>query len=126
MSEKHIILARVWAVAGYIWFVLIAVLSLLPSDNFASFSWSHLIGLDKVGHAIFYGVFYVLHYQSRSAQDDKRKYYPLFAAGAAMYGVILELLQSYMYLGRHFDVLDLIANIIGLLIALGITGLLNK
>ena len=73
--------------------------------------------LDKLAHLIVYALLYILWAYGERAKYPERRFFPVILVACMAYGILLELLQSQMYLGRHFDVLDIIANIIGLLIA---------
>ena len=82
--------------------------------------------LDKLAHALVHGGLYLIWMiEMRKSNMVRKDYIGPFIACAG-YGVLLEVLQSKMYLGRHFDVLDIIANIIGLLIAFWLTGKVFK
>lgn len=118
-------MASFWNGLKWLWAVLITALTLMPSDKIEVFSWSAIIGIDKVGHMAVFGILYVLHMMSKKQRPDKAIDYN-FLIIAALFGFLLEVLQNYMYLGRHFDVLDIIANIIGLLIAAVVIYWLHK
>ena len=99
------------------WAVCIAVMSLLPSSTIERLNWHQLFQLDKLAHAGVYGLLFILFFlesgRMRITRQTSVKPLLLFA----LYGILLEFLQSVMYMGRHFDVLDIIANIIGLIAA---------
>ena len=109
-----------------LWALVIAVLSLMPAKSIAIWSWNELFQLDKLVHAFVYGGLYLIWLieMGKSKAPIRVSTGPLIACAA--YGVLLEVLQSKMYLGRHFDVLDIIANIIGLLIAYWLAGKVFK
>lgn len=99
------------------WAVCIAVMSLVPSSTIERWNWDQLFQFDKLAHAAVYGLLFVLFFiesgQTRNTGLTALKPLMLFA----FYGILLEFLQCAMYMGRHFDVLDIIANIIGLIAA---------
>ena len=74
--------------------------------------------LDKLSHAIMYALFVFLWSKLLSQKVGRVK-----GARTAFYisillGLLMETLQYGMDMGRHFDILDIIANIIGSIIGL--------
>lgn len=98
------------------WILLIAILTLIPSSQFQSFKWSDIFGLDKLAHLFVFMTMYVLHAMAERQEQNQKRIYKKYLWLGAGYGILLEIIQSISYLGRHFDVLDIIANIIGLMI----------
>lgn len=93
------------------WLGIITTLSLMPADVDTVSLFSHQ---DKLVHCIFYlGMAWFL---GRTGYMSG----PLFALKllivAGSYGILMECLQGIMGRGRHFDIFDIIANIIGALI----------
>lgn len=113
-------------VTEWIWMAMIAVLTLMPSEKMNVWSWTSIVGLDKFAHMAVFAILYLLHAMSERSSGKMKKTYWGFAFFCILYGIALELLQSVMYLGRHFDVLDIIANIIGLLVAVLVVRKLHK
>ena len=100
-----------------LWALAIAILSLMPASSIKSWTWDELLQLDKLAHAVLHGGLYVIWMLEMRKSNAPGRRMGLLWVACAGYGVLLEVLQSKMYLGRHFDVLDIIANIIGLFIA---------
>lgn len=77
--------------------------------------WPHT---DKVVHALMFGGLYfcaaVDLWRGRRAPYGRRL---LLALGVATFGGVIELLQGAMHMGRGADVLDLLADALGALLA---------
>lgn len=98
-------------VAFLVWISLVTIGSLMPIDgpDIESF-----INYDKVVHVIFYLVMTYLLLKSISRNGS---YIILIAIVICSgYGILMEVLQGALDLGRYFDYYDIIANIIGSLI----------
>jgi VanZ family protein len=93
--------------------LLLAVVSLMPGPRIpAIFDWSELFSPDKAAHFVAYALFGVLLAAALPA-GPRLKRVALAVLGAALYGVLLEVLQGIMGIGRHFDPVDMVANLIG-------------
>lgn len=96
--------------------VLILIASLLPGGSFPRVSWSDMISLDKWVHFFIY---FVLSFVWRMEWNKVPDRYSFFGRSllvlllAGMYGSALEAFQWLMNEDRYFEVLDIIANIIG-------------
>lgn len=113
-----------WIVfAGYI--NVIAFASLTPPRNIPKFI--YFPNIDKVVHFVMYLGFCILAAWS----CDNRRYlfrenhysgksrlwiYPLVLFLAISWGLLMEIFQRLMAIGRHYSMLDLLANILGALI----------
>ena len=79
------------------------------------------MGVDKLGHLVIYAVFSILMF---FGIVKNRKKMPtntnalLMVGLCSAYGVMMELMQFTFFTGRYFEVLDIIANIIGSFIGL--------
>jgi VanZ family protein len=84
---------------------------------------------DKWAHIVFYAVltFLIARARSRQLAMQKRVWGNFIVAFliAAIYGAIIEVIQLYFISGRHGDLEDLAANLIGGLVALPFHWLLN-
>ena len=93
----------------------ILILSLLPGSSIPKISWSDLISIDKWAHFVMYGTMaFVWSYEwiPTAEKDDRSKYFRILVI-TALYGILLESLQLILNSDRYFEVLDIIANIIG-------------
>lgn len=105
------------------WALLILVLCLLPGSALPSWQWADLISLDKLIHALIFGTLMVLLTNGFLGQEETTFLYrnavPAALVITIAYGCTMELLQQIPELGRRGDWLDVIANTIGALGALG-------
>ena len=105
-----------------LWALLILGLSTMPGNSLPDFDWGHLLQADKLGHLVVYGIFTsTLLWGSRQwFYPDRIPQYMIITAVlmAILYGILMEWLQWQFFPGRNFDVLDIIANIIGSFIGL--------
>lgn len=93
------------------WTLLIASSCLLPASVFQDFNFT-LFELDKLIHLILYFTFVILWAISAGEIFTHKKKIKL-AAVSIGYGILIEILQSVMSLGRSYDFDDIIANIAG-------------
>ncbi len=112
-------------IPAVIWGLVILVLSVMPGSSLPDFSLFNLFQPDKAGHVIVYAVFVALmlygfykNYFPEKVATSKVLYAVLIGI---CYGIVMELLQYAFFTGRNFDVLDIIANIIGCFV--GVTSL---
>lgn len=91
--------------------LLIMVLSLLPSSE----AEEHIIGMDKVYHALAYGGLAWLLMRALSASMPGRKAPAVLAAflAASVFGAFMEFLQSALTTTRTGDLYDALANGVG-------------
>ncbi len=106
MTKKRLI-----ATTATIYIILITLLSLLklslPEAN------SKIFGFDKIVHFCFYFGFNALIIITLIAYKVKsvKKWLILTTLIAILYGVAIEFIQKYV--GRDFDIYDIVANSIG-------------
>ncbi|WP_222707032.1 VanZ family protein [Neolewinella aurantiaca] len=88
-------------------------MSLLPGGNVPSIpDWFSLFSPDKVAHFGAYGVFALL--LSVTFSEGRIKWVILRSVFiAAGFGVLMEILQGISGTGRHFDPVDMVANLLG-------------
>ena len=91
-----------------IWSSIIVIVSIIPiSENQMSF-FKHE---DKLAHILLYATQCILLIACLNKYQN-RKY--LFAISATIiFGIVMEIFQSVLNTGRHFDYFDIIANISG-------------
>ncbi len=103
--------------------VFITLLSLFSFPETGKSSIFHLKipNIDKVVHFMFYfvatilGCFFVREKFGKTCKFSKALY--LIGTGAIIYGIIIEVLQSNFTVNRHGDIIDVIANSAGVLVA---------
>jgi len=109
---------------GFIYLVIIALLSLLPSYDIPDITL--FPGADKVVHICMYLGLSFLASWSYDIGHKGMKFMYLLLAGVFMYGVVMEVLQRTMHNGRDFDFKDMIANLTGTILGLLIYRLLDR
>lgn len=93
------------------WTVAIVSTCLIPASSFSYFEFNSIFQIDKIVHFIMYAGFVILWFLS--AQHWTRKKSILLLITAILLGILIEILQGSMRLGRSYDVADMIANAIG-------------
>ncbi|HNR08435.1 MAG TPA: VanZ family protein [Saprospiraceae bacterium] len=94
-----------------IWILMILVLSLLPKSSLPEMEFD-IPYLDKVVHFAMYFILLVLVSWERQKLESK----PLFFNGlmlALLLSICTEAGQRFFFAGRSFEILDIVANIIG-------------
>jgi len=108
----------------FFWALLIGLISLLPDEDMPPLNQE-----DKWAHVVFYAVLTFLLARARSRQLKVQKRvlanFVMAFLIAAIYGAIIEIIQLYFIPGRHGDLMDLLANLIGGVIAFPLHWLLN-
>ncbi len=112
---------RSFSIGFAVWTFIVLIASLIPGSNFHGANWLSLFQLDKVVHLCFYFVMCMLMYLSIVREDLLKqvgKHALLtsvcFSIGL---GVLTEILQSNLNAGRYFDIFDILANTIGVVLA---------
>ena len=119
---------RAFLPAG-IWGICIVFLSVTPGAVIRKLQLSDLFSYDKLGHLIFYAAFVILLsrgffvLRKGDLRDSDITASTVFAF---LVGAALEVFQSLAFIGRNFDVFDLIANIIGCATGWGCAKLLKS
>jgi len=111
-----------------IWSMIIIGLSTGPGVQIP-FSWNNIIGIDKLGHLFFYLVQTILLYWAFEKQGlfetkQQRRWISFLLCTAL--GIILEIVQFSFYPNRYFEILDIIANIIGSYIGIHLFTMVNR
>jgi hypothetical protein len=96
---------------AFLWTGLIATSCLLPASVFREFTFDALLGLDKLIHFTLYIGLILLWTLSSEHLSNKNVY--LLLVIAICYGILIEVLQASMALGRSYQWDDIIANTIG-------------
>lgn len=107
MRNPFTILAILWAIV--IFFLSITPGNELPEVNF----WE----IDKFVHIGVYSILGFLTAMGQRKQYQGKiprwRLWKVAGLGISIYGILIELIQGAFIPDRHFDVLDIIANIIG-------------
>jgi VanZ family protein len=93
----------------------IAILSLLPPDDFPEIPLFQ--GADKIVHACMYlGLTWLACWSMHA--EIRHKWYYLIILFSIGWGIIMELFQLMMQMGRSFDFFDITGNSVGTLIGI--------
>jgi len=101
-----------------IWALFILILTGIPGDQIPKIpTFLEWLSPDKAVHLIMFGVLsYLILFGNRQqyVESRNRSYYIVIAVLiSAVYGIITELLQHYVFIGRYASVFDGAANILG-------------
>jgi VanZ family protein len=79
-----------------------------------------LFSSDKLGHTIAYGALTLSYYWGfhKSKDSIPQKWIAYIALGTAGYGILMEIVQYTFFPNRYFEVLDILANIMGIIISI--------
>ena len=102
-----------------VWAVIIAILHAIPGSDFPEFSFSDIFQLDKLIHAV---IFMIGVYLFGVALKEQRKiqFFGYVVISFIVYGLLLEVLQSLVFVARSTDLLDWLADIIGVFLGVWI------
>ncbi|MDP4267793.1 MAG: VanZ family protein [Bacteroidota bacterium] len=110
---------------AFLWAILILVLSELPGKNFSEFDFSFLAFLkldkiikpDKIVHMYLYcvQVFFLISGLSNQNSLKFLKKNPVIISIllSGLYGYLMEILQRDFFIGRSYDIKDVLANVTG-------------
>ena len=120
LKKRNIIPAVLW---GFI----ILYLTIIPKshpDTPLLFQWMGKIKIDKIAHFVFWGLWYVIyhitfvkHNETSLAKSDKNKIQIRFLIFAVIFGIGIEILQLKLNWGRSAELLDIVADSLGVLTA---------
>ena len=99
------------------WAVLIAVLHIIPGEGFSFVQLDDLFRLDKLFHLTVFAIGAWLLIPIFLQQYTKQAFRCTFIV-YVFYGLILDLMQGFFLKERQANVLDWIADILGVLLAL--------
>jgi VanZ family protein len=103
---------------GIIWLLLIFIACATPGEQLPP---SPFLDFDKFVHALIFGVLQFLLLRGFALQTKfsslRKNHFLLATFISADYGVLMEMLQGYLFRNRSFDQFDIMANLIGVAIA---------
>ena len=105
-------------IATFIWTIMILVGTLMPKVALDDSGMIDIPGLDKVAHLIMYAGFVYLWSRLLSAKAGRIKGARIAFYVSIALGLVLEILQWKLDMGRNFEIPDIIANISGSIIGL--------
>lgn len=112
--DRH---ARRAVVLTILFAILLLILSIIPGDMTSTPGGFYFEGMDKVMHALMYGIFALLVTNVYLA-FFKLKFWPvlLLVFITWCYSIMMEILQLYLVSTRSGELLDAIANLIGIVL----------
>ena len=114
---KNLLEPKKLKVLAIICTLAVAVGSLISIQGEIKTSFIHL---DKFVHFLAYGILCLLWLKVYVLKNKKLKLIIIVAGLVLAYGIIIEALQEVTTSYRQFDILDIIANFLGILVAVGI------
>lgn len=101
-----------------LWLLIMTIGSLLPGRLITGSSVGSIFVFDKWIHAMAYFILVLLVGVSiRLGLKRAKKVFFAVCVGLLIYSLCIELMQEFLSSGRSFEILDLIANFIGILTA---------
>jgi VanZ family protein len=97
-------------IAAIIWLIITTILSLLSASTVSKLSLSDFVGMDKLGHLVFYATLTFLWYMALNHKKYKNN--TILIASIA-FGGLMEFCQTTFTDGRVFEWNDMLANILG-------------
>lgn len=110
------------------WALVILTLSILPGESLPSYTFWEFLSLDKIGHLIVYAILAALAilvlWQQFAGRYSRLSLVAIAIFVTILYGFIIELVQGMILAGRYFEMMDILANIIGVMTGTFIINLL--
>jgi VanZ family protein len=100
-----------------LWALFILVLCGLPGSAIPELTFLDWLKPDKIVHLVLFGVLSFLLIKGMTGNEFKSLWTsypkPVSIILSSIYGVVIEFLQEYFFVGRHGDVYDAIADSVG-------------
>ena len=118
--KRFIMLHYFWP--AYLWGAIVLLLTGLPGNDFPTLpSFWDRFQPDKIVHMGIFGLLFVLlatgsYYKGGQLTVSKKLLY-IYAFSVTALGGIIELLQKWVFIGRSCDILDFLADTIGVTLA---------
>lgn len=93
----------------------------MPTDGIKEENWIQFPHMDKVVHLLMYGILTFLILRKNHVLFGKSREINVLAFSflyAFFMGFFIEILQNSFFIGRNFDIFDVIANSIGSILAI--------
>ena len=106
--------------------IFILALSLTGQSTFSKLNIPHIPYLDKIVHAsLYFALMSALIYENRSILKGPKNYF-ILATIPLLFGSLIEIMQTLFTSDRTGDILDILFNLTGIIISVGIWQLLRK
>lgn len=101
------------------WMIVIIILSTIGGPKVPGWGWIDMISPDKWAHAFVYAVLMILLLRiNRAKVYSSKKWTNGLLMICISLGILMEIVQYLFFPGRYFEILDIIANIIGAFIGM--------
>ncbi len=101
---------------------MILIISLISGSKLNQLKFIDIIGIDKVGHLVFYTMLSFL-WSGACLRVKRYIFFVIFLC--TTFGFLMEILQFYLFIGRSFELFDALANFTGVLIGIFLYHTLN-
>ena len=105
-----------------VWAIVILILCGLPGNEVSKVKFIDIPYFDKFVHLSLYLVFTLLlisdNNSKRKSNEVSVKAIILATIAAIIYGILIEVLQKYLFINRGAEIWDEVANTLGVLIAI--------
>lgn len=125
-TKNLLVLKKILFGAALIWTGIISYLCLIQSNNLPKISFPNL---DKIIHVFFHFVFTILwflFFKIHLKKYSKKKIFMISFLLSFCFGVTIEILQSLLTTTRSGDVIDVLANTTGAILAFFMISVLDK
>lgn len=97
------------------WAIFIMILCATPSSQIKAFTWDSLFNFDKLAHFSVFAILSALMTYGVWKNGVQLSFILvlIIISIASLYGLTIEILQGSVFKERYFEILDIIANIIG-------------
>ncbi|MBL6663076.1 MAG: VanZ family protein [Flavobacteriales bacterium] len=102
-----------------VWVVVIAILHAIPGSDFPEVSFSDFFQLDKLIHAFIF-MLGVYLFAIALNEQQKSQFLRYIVISFIAYGLLLEVLQGLVFVERSADILDWLADTIGVFLGVWI------
>ncbi len=118
--ENNLKLFKFPFLPGIVWAIMILVLMTMSGNSFPKFDLINILSLDKFVHTFVFFILQLLLCYGFYKQKNKLKRFPILISSIITftYGIGTEIVQAVFSLNRKGDYLDVIANSIGIIIAI--------
>jgi VanZ family protein len=101
-----------------LWLIITFILLTLPGSDIPKSDFFDLVYFDKWVHTGMFGLLMILwSYPFIKTENATQKKMLLISVLIIIYGILMEFVQKYFAVERDFDVFDMIADSIGVLVA---------
>ena len=107
---------------AYVWAAFILIICGIPGDDLDKFNIIVIPYLDKMVHLVLYYIFATFLFSGftryYASHHLKSRTFIYGTAIALSYGILIELLQLYVFSHRSFEILDIVGNFTDIVAAL--------